>query len=83
MFKAVLILSIILCMSNLVHAGPALYGLCQTGCNTLVVACYAAAGFVFGTITAGAGTPLVILGCNSAQGVCMAACAAALLAPTP
>lgn len=30
-------------------AGPIAYAICQTGCNALVVACYAAAGFTFGT----------------------------------
>jgi hypothetical protein len=33
------------------------YGICQSGCNTLVVACYAAAGYTFGTVTAGFGVP--------------------------
>ena len=57
------------------------YGMCQTGCNTVAAACYAAAGATFGTITAGAGVPAVIIGCNSALGVCMAACAAVALSP--
>ena len=34
-------------------AGPLAYGICQTGCNAGVVACYAAAGVTFGTFTAG------------------------------
>jgi hypothetical protein len=29
-------------------AGPLAYGLCQAGCSTVVVACYAAAGVTFG-----------------------------------
>ena len=49
----------------------------------MVVACYSAAGFVFGTVTAGVGTPAAILACNSAFGTCMASCAAALALPTP
>ena len=49
----------------------------------MAVACYAAAGATFGTVTAGAGTPLVILGCNAALGKCSAACAVVALAPTP
>ncbi|KAH9917906.1 uncharacterized protein BXZ73DRAFT_105426 [Epithele typhae] len=66
------------------QAGPALYGICQTGCNTLAFACYAGAGFTFGTVTAGLGIPAVIVGCNTALGTCSAACAAVtLLAPTP
>ena len=63
------------------------YATCQTGCNTIWVACYAAAGAVAGTVTAGAATPAVILGCNGALGTCMAACwvatAGAGIAPTP
>lgn len=66
------------------QAGPIAYGICQTGCATLTAACYSAAGFVFGTVTAGLGTPPAIIACNSAFGVCSAKCAVvALLAPTP
>lgn len=65
-------------------AGPLAYATCQAGCAKVVVACYTAGGSVFGIITAGLGTPLVILGCNVAFRGCEAACAAtALLAPTP
>lgn len=66
-----------------VNAGPLAYGICQTGCNALVVACYTAAGAVFGTVTVGVGTLPAIVGCNIAQGTCMAHCVAAGLAPTP
>ena len=60
------------------------YGIPQAGCAAAVVACYAAAGFVFGTVTAGAATPPAILACNAAFGKCCAAFAVmALLAPTP
>ena len=38
-------------------AGPLAYGICQTGCNAVAVACYAAAGLTFGTVTAGVGIP--------------------------
>ncbi|KAH9851373.1 hypothetical protein C2E23DRAFT_886554 [Lenzites betulinus] len=65
------------------HAGPLAYGICQTGCNALVVACYAGAGAVFGTVTAGVGTPAAIVACNVALGQCSAACALIVLAPTP
>ena len=34
----------------------------------MVVACYAAAGFTFGTVTAGAGVPAAVIGCNAALG---------------
>jgi hypothetical protein len=47
-----------------------------------VVACYAAAGVTFGTVTAGVGTPVAIVACNAGLGVCMAACVAAGCAPT-
>lgn len=62
--------------------GPLAYGICQTGCNAVWVACVAAAGGVAGVSTGGAGVPASILACNSAQGVCMAACVAAGLLPT-
>ncbi|KAH9839431.1 uncharacterized protein C8Q71DRAFT_511747 [Rhodofomes roseus] len=56
----------------------------STGCNTVVVACYAAAGFTFGTVIAAPAVPAVILGCNAALGTCAATCATvALFAPTP
>ena len=69
------------CLTMLVlmgaDGGPLAYGICQTGCNSLAVACYAAAGATFGTVTAGAGVPAAILACNAALGTCMAACVAA------
>ncbi|KAH9948988.1 hypothetical protein B0H21DRAFT_689192 [Amylocystis lapponica] len=65
------------------NAGPIAYGICQTGCNTVAVACYAAAGVQFGTIAAPL-APATVLGCNTALGTCSAACATVcLLAPTP
>jgi hypothetical protein len=64
-------------------AGPLSYAICQTGCNTLAVSCYAAAGFTFGTVTAGVGIPAAIMGCNAGLGVCMAACVAAGCSPIP
>ncbi|KAL3122511.1 hypothetical protein niasHT_003047 [Heterodera trifolii] len=63
--------------------GPAAYGVCQAGCSAVVVACYAAAGAVFGTVTAGIGTPHAILACNTAYGSCQSACWTALFSPTP
>ncbi|KAF9018149.1 hypothetical protein BDZ89DRAFT_357746 [Hymenopellis radicata] len=67
-----------------INAGPIAYGICQTGCNAVAVACYAGAGFTFGTITAGVGIPAAIVACNAALGTCSAACASVtLLAPTP
>ena len=64
------------------HAGPIGYGICQAGCATVVMACYGAAGAVWGA-TAGIGAPPAVLACNAAYGTCQAACAAVLLTPTP
>ena len=77
------IVFLVLAATGMATAGPLSYAICQTGCNALVVACYAAAGATFGTITASAGTPAVILGCNIGQGFCMASCVAAGLSPSP
>ncbi|KAF8872939.1 hypothetical protein BD779DRAFT_1452367 [Infundibulicybe gibba] len=71
-------------MAPVALGGPIAYGICQTGCNSLAVACYAAAGFTFGTVVAAAATPAVIVACNAGLGTCSAACATvALFAPTP
>lgn len=67
----------------LVQAGPLAYGICQTGCNAVAVACYGAAGVTMGTITFGAGIAPAVMACAAAQGTCMAACVAAGLSPTP
>ena len=69
-------------MLTVTQAGPAAYGVCQTGCAGVVMACYAAAGFTWGA-TLGATAPASIIACNSAYGGCQAACAATLIAPTP
>ena len=61
--------------------GIAGYGICQTGCNTVWVACVAAAGGTAGVSTGGIAVPAAILTCNAAQGVCMASCAAIALSP--
>lgn len=62
--------------------GPIGYAICQGGCASLVMACYAAAGAIWGA-TAGVGAPPAVLACNAGYGTCQAACAAALLAPIP
>ena len=61
--------------------GLASYGICQTGCNTVWVACVAGAGGTAGVTTGGVGVPAAVLACNTAQGLCMAACAAIALSP--
>jgi hypothetical protein len=63
-------------------AGPAAYGVCQSGCAAVVMACYTAAGFTWGA-TLGATAPATIVACNAAFGTCSATCAALLLTPTP
>lgn len=64
----------------LAESGLAAYGICQTGCNAVAVACHAAAGFTFGVSTFGASvTPAAITGCNRSLGKCMAACARVLI----
>jgi hypothetical protein len=73
-----------LAMSGTVDAGIvgiAGYGICQTGCNAVWVACVTAAGGTAGVATAGAAVPAAILACSAAQGVCMTACAAVALSP--
>ena len=78
------LLFVLILMTPPVSGGLLAYGICQAGCAAVVVACYSAAGFVFGTVTAGAGTAPAILACNAAFGKCSAACAGVtLLAPTP
>lgn len=68
-------------LTSSAFAGPAAYGACQAGCSAVVMACYGAAGAVWGA-TAGIGAAPAVLACNSAYGTCQAACAAVLLAPT-
>ncbi|GAA5804018.1 hypothetical protein EDC94DRAFT_596572 [Helicostylum pulchrum] len=81
--KVVLLSAIFLSLIGVSYCGLLTYGLCQSGCNALAVACYTAGGATFGTVTAGLGIPSVIAGCNSALGACMLGCIAAGCAPTP
>ena len=57
------------------QGGPVAYGLSQTGCNAVWVACVSGAGGVAGVSTGGAGIPAAISACNTAQRICMATCA--------
>ncbi|THV03464.1 hypothetical protein K435DRAFT_651135 [Dendrothele bispora CBS 962.96] len=57
------------------------YGICQTTCNSAAAACYAAAGFMFGTMIAVHNVPPVVLACNTGLGTCSATCVVALLTP--
>jgi len=63
-------------------AGPLAYAACQAGCFGVAVACYNAAGFVFGTVAAPAAPP-AILACNSSLGTCCSVCAGIALVPAP
>lgn len=79
----VLLIALVVLYAPMAHGGILAYGICQSGCNAVAVACYAAAGFTFGTISAGVAIPPAIIACNSALGVCMVACAGVALTPTP
>ncbi|KAG4069055.1 hypothetical protein HA402_008366 [Bradysia odoriphaga] len=65
-------------------AGPIAAGICYAGCAGVTVACFAAAGFTFGTVPGAviAATP-ALAACNTAFAACEAACMVALAAPTP
>lgn len=49
MMKSAILVAFLLMSAQIVSAGPLAYAICQTGCNAMAVACYAAAGFTFGT----------------------------------
>ena len=80
--KLLIALVLICTLPLMVSSGPLAYGICQTGCNALAVACYAAAGATMG-VTFGASAPASVIACNAALGVCMSGCVAAGFAPTP
>ena len=76
----ILVVAIILSFGSAdggILAKMAAYGICQTGCNAVWVACVAAAGGIAGVTTGAAGAGEAIKACSCAQGVCMAACIAA------
>jgi hypothetical protein len=76
-------LALFLCMivlgASFAKAGLVAYGLCQSRCAGLVVACYAGAVFVFGTVIKGVNTPPDILNCNKAFGKCSSTCSSVTL----
>jgi hypothetical protein len=61
-------------------AGLITYGICQSGCNALWVACVTGAGGVAGVTTGGTVVIPAVAACCKAQGVCMSACAVVALA---
>jgi len=73
-----------LLFSSSANAGPIAAGVCYAGCAAVTVACFAAAGFTFGTVPGAviAATP-ALAACNAAFGICEASCVAALVIPTP
>ena len=79
---AVKMIFILFALFATANSGLLAYGICQTGCNAVWVACVTAAGGIAGVTTGGVGVPAAQLACNAAQGVCMAACVAAGLSPT-
>jgi len=81
--KTFLLPALLFLAPSCVNAGPLVYGICQSGCAAIVMACYAAGGATWGA-TAGATAGPTIIACNTAFGACSAKCAAiALLAPVP
>ncbi len=75
---------LLLLLIQYASAGPIGAGICYAGCAAVTCACFAAAGFTFGTVPASliAATP-ALAACNAAFATCEAACIAALVAPTP
>lgn len=77
-------LIIFLGLFNVICCGPIGVGICYAGCAGLVVACFGAAGAVFGTVPGAviAASP-ALTACNAAFGSCMSMCTVAIVAPTP
>ncbi|EMR85364.1 putative zygote-specific protein [Botrytis cinerea BcDW1] len=69
-------------LAGIATAGPIAYGICQSGCAAVVMACYSAGGATWGA-TLGATAPATIVACNTAFGTCSATCAGFLVAPIP
>ncbi|KAI8837668.1 hypothetical protein BJ741DRAFT_602939, partial [Chytriomyces cf. hyalinus JEL632] len=83
MKSAALFVATCLTLAVTTVAGPLPYVLCVSACNAGWVSCYAGAGLVAGTVTAGLGAPAAAMMCNAAQAACMTACGGTLLAPDP
>jgi hypothetical protein len=74
-----LLLCAIVLMAPYAKAGLFEYGVCQSGCAGITVACYGAAGFVFGTVIKSVDTPSAISFCNKTFGKCSAKCSSITL----
>ncbi|GAA5943751.1 hypothetical protein JCM3775_000942 [Rhodotorula graminis] len=72
----------LLVLAQVVQAGPAAYGACQSTCSAIAAACYAAAGFTYGTVRKCVGAPAAIIACNRALSSCSSTCAPLLHSPT-
>lgn len=83
-FNKLSVLFIFALLISSTYSGPIAAGICYAGCAGVVVACFSAAGFTFGTVPGAviAATP-ALAACNAAFAACMKACVAALVAPTP
>ncbi len=79
-FTAIIII-VLLIVPKVTEQGPIALAIGYAGCASVVCACYAAAGAVFGTVAAVA-APAAIVACNLAFGKCMAA-ASVVAAMTP
>lgn len=75
-----IVLSTVAVLTPTVGAGPIVYGICQSDCAAVVVACYIAAGATFGTVATVA-APAVIVGYSTEFGACSTKCAAVALLP--
>lgn len=75
---------LVLLMIQYADSGPITAGICYAACGAAVCACFALAGFTFGTVPGAiiAATP-ALAGCNAAFAACEAACMAALVVPSP
>ena len=74
----------ILMLAGAVNGGPFSYAACQAGCAGIVVACYSAAGFTWGTVPDAVllATP-ALAACSDAYVSCQSVCAGVLVAPAP
>lgn len=66
------------------QGGPVAYATCQAGCALIATACFAAAGFTWGTVPGAviAAVP-ALAACNTALATCYAMCSTFLIAPIP
>lgn len=80
MARGLTVLFIALLLVSNSDAGKLAIGLCYAGCAAVTVACFAAAGFTFGTVPGAiiVATPALAT-CNAAFAACESACVAATI----